>query len=551
MQTAESTTSQSNSPIAAWSRGADRLYMSWAKSRAFRMIHRSWFAQFGLLAVVFGLMRLLMTSLAKYPEDIYLDSFIGNGLFAKPREAVIVLALSALLFASSRRLHWRRLGGRWARVSAFVLLLLLFWGVAGVGFNYYTNQAYLADRVLILTLVLLSARWPAFSLPAVAYCMLFFGQVGLSAGDLETTDKLALLYANYAVVSWVLLRTAFPMRARALPWFLLALMIAAYFAPGWAKLTVSGELEPTAWLLHDPLHCLVATGHAHGWMSWWDRQQVGELVSFLAGFSPLMAAFTLLAELAAPFLGLSRRLAPLWLVLVIGMHAGIFAFTGILFWKWVCVDMLLIWGLLSLRPQRGRQRWLRVVAFAALIACFPLYAKPKFLGWLDSNVSETYFVEVVAEDGHTYRVQQKDFSPYDITFEQGAFHYANPGPVVNDVWGNAYSYELGRRMNETTNAASMQSLIRKEGRVLYHEKKAATLDSFLQQYFRNANARGDSMEWLEAVGPPHHVQTRSGGDRYDFQTRVKRVQLRFVRTFFDGEHIVTLDDHVVREVVVE
>jgi hypothetical protein len=53
------------------------------------------------------------------------------------------------------------------------------------------------------------------------------------------------------------------------------------------------------------------------------------------------------------------------------------------------------------------------------------------------------------------------------------------------------------------------------------------------------------------VGPPHHVQVNSGEPRYDFAAPVKRVQVRFVRTFFDGEHIITLDDRVVREVAVD
>jgi hypothetical protein len=525
------------------------LYLWWVKSRAVRFIHRSWFVQLGLMAVVFALLRPLMFKLLKYPEAVYDDWFIGAGLFQRPH-MVWVLALFVVMLVFNRRLKLRR-GGRWVKAAVILCLLWLWWGIAATGFNYYTNEAYWLDRVLILALVVLAIRIPACAILAVAYSMLFLGQLALSAGDMETTDKLLLLYANFALIGWLLLRTIFPMRGRTLLFFLLALAASAYFAPGWAKLTVSGTLDPFAWMLRDPLHCFMVTAYSHGWLTWLGSERVAGLAATLAVLSPLMAAFTLFVELSSSVMLLFRRSAIVLLVLAIMMHLGIFAMTGIFFWKWMAIDLLLIAWLLQLRPPGSRRaKWRRVAAMAVLIASFPLYTQPKFLGWLDSNVSETYFVEVVTADGETLRVDQKDFGPYDITFEQGAVHYLNREPVIGDLWGNA-PWDLGTQMLAIEDPEQMRSLIREGGTIRYDEKKAAELDRFLQQFFTHVNERGDGMQWLDWIGPPHHVQVSSGEPRYDFSKPVKRVQVRFVRTFFDGEHIVTLDDRVVREVVIE
>jgi hypothetical protein len=63
------------------------------------------------------------------------------------------------------------------------------------------------------------------------------------------------------------------------------------------------------------------------------------------------------------------------------------------------------------------------------------------------------------------------------------------------------------------------------------------------------NESGD-MRWVSDWGPPTHMQVRSGDPRFQFDARVRRVNVRFVRTFFDGETIHTMDDEVVRTVIV-
>jgi hypothetical protein len=94
----------------------------------------------------------------------------------------------------------------------------------------------------------------------------------------------------------------------------------------------------------------------------------------------------------------------------------------------------------------------------------------------------------------------------------------------------------------------MRRVIREHGEIRYEEDKARELDDFLRTYFGNVNDRAGEMRWLRWTSPPVHVLARSGDPRYDFETRVVQVRVRFRRTMLQDTRIITLNDEVVRVV---
>jgi hypothetical protein len=521
-----------------------QLAAQWPHSAAYRFAFRSWFVQLGALAAGFGLMRLLADSMLRQREGIYFQPFLGWSFFSRALPAVVACVLTAWLLANARRVNWRRLG-RGTRVVVGVVMVVAAWSIAGIGFNYYTGEAYFADRALIL-LLLAAALWrPAFCPLLLAYLMFFFGQHHGGAGDFELTDKFPIIDAISAFIAWMVLRTVLPMRVRTFMWFLIALQAINYLAPAIAKLTLDHRFNPLGWYTENPLHLMSVTAYAHGWFYWMNEPDVIAIAQLAQRFDVILAIFTMVVE-AGVICALWRRSAALWLAGVVVLHIGIFSLTGIMFWKWIVLDLALVWWLL--KAGRDRRVRFRVLAMIALIAAFPLYAKPKFLGWLDTPVSEHYFIEVETDDG-TYRVDQADFSPFDITFEQGALHYVNDGPVVTYSWGAALNYPFGVRLHGATTPGEVRAIIVADGKVRANEKHAKVLDDFLQKFFTNVNEHGD-MRRVGALGPPRHMQVRSGEPRFQFDRLVRRVRVRFIRTFYDGEVIHTLDDRVLRTVEV-
>ncbi len=530
--------------------GMLQAWRAWAggsvRSRGFRVVMRSWFAQLGLMAVVFGVMRLLFETLMRQREDIYFNAFLGVGFASRGFASLLVALLFAWVFLNQRRVNWRRLG-RVSRIVLSIIMLTATWCIIGVSFNYYTGHAYFADRVLIV-LLLGAALWrPAFAAPLLAYLVIFLGQHHAGAGDWELTDKFPIIDALSAFVAWMVLRTLLPLRVRTLFWFLLALQAINYLAPGIAKLTLDDSFNPLGWYTENPLHVLPVTAWLHGWLPVLGPEDAVALATVSRYADIPMAVFTMIVEVGAPLLVLSRRTAILWLGGAVLLHFGIFGMTGILFWIWAVLDLALRYWL-QRRWRRAPRTKERAIAMLVVIAAFPLFAKPKYLGWIDTPVNEQYFIEVETDDG-VFRVDQADFSPFDVTFEQGALHYVNRGRVVTYSWDAGLNYDLGIKLGNAKTPEEVRKIIAEQGVERANEKRATELDEFLLKFFRNANDHGD-MRWVSDWGPPTHMQVRSGEPKFEFNTRVRRVHVRFIRSFFDGETIHTLDDEVVRTVIV-
>jgi hypothetical protein len=531
--------------------GMLHAWSAWAggfvRSSGFRVVMRSWFAQLGLMAVAFGLMRMLFETLMRQREDIYFNAFLGVGFASRGFASLIAGLLFAWVLLNRRRVNWRRMGSK-ARMVMAAVMLTATWCIIGVSFNYYTGHAYFVDRALIVVLLGATLWRPAFAIPLLAYLMVFLGQHHAGAGDWELTDKFPIIDAMSAFVAWMVLRTLMPLRVRTLFWFLLALQAINYLAPGIAKLTLDDSFNPLGWYTENPLHLLSLTAWHHGWLSFLSAEDATALVRWASHLDVPMAVFTMIVEVGAPLLVLSRRTAVLWLGGAVMLHLGIFGMTGILFWIWVVLDLSLRWWMGATRRKRTPRVRERAVALLVLIAAFPLFAKPKFLGWIDTPVSEHYFIEVETDDG-TFRVDHADFSPYDVTFEQGALHYVNRKRVVTYSWGGGLTYDVGIKLGEAETPDQVRTIIAEHGLERANEKHAAVLDTFLRKFFANVNEYGD-MRWVSDWGPPTHMQVRSGDPRFQFDARVRRVNVRFVRTFFDGETIHTMDDEVVRTVIV-
>lgn len=521
--------------------------MQWMGSRIARLLSKSWAFQFAVMALAFALLHRQFRTLMHLKDEVYLDPFILDGVFTSKRAVAAALTCAVFLIVIDRRVRWKTLGARWIKPVTLGCAAALAWSICTFGYNYFTNEFYLIDRLAIVVLLALSFWRPAFLLPLLIALMLFASQQRVSAGDLETTDKFPLLDLQIAFIAWLTLRTVLPMRARTLLWFLAALQAINYIAPGIAKLTVGGSFEPLVWVSENPMYALVATAAEHGWFYWMEPASVETVVGTSAFLTPLLAVMALSTELGIGVLILTRRGGAFALLGAIALHVGIFALTGILFWKWIFLDGLLIYALLASRTPQARSIR-RPVAMAALIACFPLFAAPKRLGWLDTHVSEHYLIEVVTADGNVRIVDQADMSPFDLTVEQGIFHYANTEPMLVADWGSVRDVSLARTINAADNEAALRKIVAAHGKVHFSEQKAAELDAFLRTYFGHVNERNGSMRWLKWIGPPVHVLVRSGQPRFDFEEKVVAARLRFRRTLLVGHRHVTVDDYIVREV---
>jgi hypothetical protein len=126
-----------------------------------------------------------------------------------------------------------------------------------------------------------------------------------------------------------------------------------YFHSGIAKIVLDGG--PFTWLLENRTDYLARAALEMGQLpiAVWP-QLTSVVLSIIAAPAVLFAlnAFTLFSQLLCPLSVISKRLVLLFLVLFDVLHVGIFALTGIFFWKWIALNTAFV---IALTPWQAKK----------------------------------------------------------------------------------------------------------------------------------------------------------------------------------------------------
>jgi len=90
------------------------------------------------------------------------------------------------------------------------------------------------------------------------------------------------------------------------------------------------------------------------------------------------------------------------------MHVAIFLSTGILFWKWMTLNVGLVLALRRL-PTRGAPPWPVIAIGLAVMAASPLTFRIAHLGWFDAAANNTPRFEAILDDGSVVRAPSNFF----------------------------------------------------------------------------------------------------------------------------------------------
>lgn len=179
-------------------------------------------------------------------------------------------------------------------------------------------------------------------------------------------------------------------RITALAWFSLALMVSSYFYSGFKKLFL-GE-NPLSWIVNNPTQYLVGHAESIGLVPLYGEVtsplwQATLALLTLPGVIVAINAITVLTQLSSPVTFLDPKLRTLVIFLLEIEHVAIFLLTGIFFYKWIAI-MLLIGVILH------REKLLKVpdnmghggspVAVVALTLMAAPFLQMPMLGWWDS-----------------------------------------------------------------------------------------------------------------------------------------------------------------------
>lgn len=466
--------------------------------------------------------------------------------FAGVKTAAPLLLLLAIGFRRPVWIRWNDLE-HGACLRGFVLLAagILAWTYATYNTNLYLGRLHGSDRLLLVLLAALIWWRPLFVLPFVLLVIPMIRQFSVPLGNFSiVAPYLFVRILMLFTATWLLMLISGRRSAIDFVVCVLALIASNYWVCGLGKLRLG-------WITYGHFHYLAPAAHANGWLGFLEPETFNSAVRTLMLFDWPMGLMTLVFECGALILLVRRRVA----IVVLGgwvlFHIGVFAVSGICFWKWLILDATLLVFFLSadrarLFPVFGGKRF---VVSVVLIAGSPFWYKPVALAWYDSRVSYSYRMEATGASGATYQLAPRFFAPHDYQFTFTGFGYLDPAPTLGVVAGALADRKTGEALIAAATTEEIFAIERERGRTRFDEMRAAAFDSFVARFVGNVNEHGMAGHWYDWLRAPPLLCSSGREPAYpDGGERIRKVTVVQVMSDWDGERYSEIRKRVVREI---
>jgi hypothetical protein len=505
-----------------------------------------------LVALYMLLERWLMAT-CRLPAASYFEPSIGlelvRVLARRPLPWLVLAALGTLALLRGRLLWraWSELeGGRALQLLIGALVLMFAWTFSTYDVNLYLDRLHAADRVMLVVLAVLACWRPVFLLFFLPLLLAVIWQFNTPLGHYSFTDKSApLRVLQLFLASFLWQAVTGGRRTDAFVFTAGCLVAGHYWIPGLEKLQLG-------WLAHGQLHHLTVAAWQNGWLVWLDAEEIARFAHTLARFEPLSLGFTIAGEVGALLFfwqrGIALALLPAWVLL----HAGIFATSGIFFWKWIILDVGFFALLASLRPASAAALFGPgpLLLSLALIGGASVWCNPVRLGWFDTRLAYTYRYTVAGPSGSQYAVAPSFFAPYDLRFAQNRFDFLTARPALVSTYGMTQDPAIAKALLPVLTLAEVEQLEARLGTVHREPKQAERFDEFMQGFFAAWNRRGARREASGFWQAPLHIWTAPREPAYTGQEPVTRVLVDRVTTLWDGVRLRELRVERVRDLAI-
>jgi hypothetical protein len=428
------------------------------------------------------------------------------------------------------------------------LVATMAWAFSTYNYNHYFDQSHIWDRVLLVALAIGCWFHPAFIFGFLLQMMAIASQFHHPLGDYSWTDKILPVRVLTAFAASLVTLLIWKRRV-ARDFILLACCIAAahYFVAGWSKV----ELQ---WWQHDQLDNLAAGAQANGWFYFLSRETLARFFEIIRACNHTGVWLTLLVEVGAVVFLLHRRVAFGMLAGWILLHLGIFAASGICFWKWIIFDAALM--VLLLQLSAGTKRWLfstpRFATAVVLIAWGNSLFTPPRLGWHDTSVSYTFEFSGRGISGEEYEISKESLAPYDLFFSQNLLFFLTDRPALTATFGatrnSAVAASLRPPPRDTQEIAEIESRL---GQSKYDVTQSALFVQFVERFFGTWNLRLN-LKNQTVLRAPLHIWSHQPPNAYDGQEPLNSVRIHLTTWLYDPQRgLKAVSRELIREIAVQ
>lgn len=434
------------------------------------------------------------------------------------------------------------------KLIIFIISLTLSWELSTYDFNFYLNQAFYLDRIVLIALPFLLLRLPILTPLFVAFVYVYRSQFNYPIDGFELFDKKLLFDILVMFIAHRYIKSFFPTFKIPFLFFVLCIVGSNYFMSGIAKIIASPH--GYEWLLYNDPSNLFFNVHARGWLIN-NTSLAKSILDFLSIYGYYLQVGVLVLELLTLFILKSRKIAIVIFISLIVMHLGLFLSGSMFFWKWIVVDILMIY-LFSKKDLKMDHLFDRKLYYISMVLIISsnLWLHPMMIAWNDTKVNQYFTYEVTDKSGKIYQFEKNDMNPYHQWIQYDSFLFLVDKPCLPiSGFGYTNNYEVANEIYYLK-SDDFFSLEQEKGIIYFDAKKKLAYNDFIRQYFKIKNKRLNNSFIPKIFRAPNHLYSETIEPSYQNNVPIVCFRVIFNQIFNKRGNKIVLTKKCVDEVAI-
>lgn len=491
--------------------------------------------------LIYYIFRIGVIKLTTISPDTYYESSIYITFFKKSiKNLYLLIPLSIGLFFFRHKIFatWHSFEkGLLIRKFIFIICCILAWMFAFYDYNYLVNQSHVLDRSILILLVPLIFWRPIFLLLFVPLILLIIGQFEVLHGYTRTFP-LYPIHVIILFISFYIFRL-FGGTFRFVHFvYLLGCVLASQYV-----FSGAGKVIKQGWIVYNQIAYIFPNSYANGWLNYFPSETITAITQNLALFNFPLKLFTLFVELAVLFFFWKRSWTRAVLLLIVFLHIGIFTFSGILFWSWIFIDLLVVF--LILRKGLFQESLIfnpkAFILSGFIILSGYLWSQPAGLSWLDTSLNYTHQLYGETERGEKLYLSPDFFKPFDYQFKLSQFNFLDKNKRASIVAGVTFNKDVFEFLKKNRSDGEIFNFENTQGINSYNEQREKELVAFLKKFISNKFSKTQSSKkYLSYLSPPDYLWTRTPFQNnqeaiIEKGDKIKMIYIVTKTTYYDSE----------------
>jgi len=283
--------------------------------------------------------------------------------------------------------------------------------------------------------------------------------------------------------------------------------------------------------------------YADGWVNFLGDENLSDITHFLSKYNLLLKIGCLIMEFGCiMILVLKTKSVRFFLLGFLLFHTLVFIMTGIIFWPWIMLEVILIKILwkknLFSNSIKSFSIW-HIVLSVCLIFTASKWLRPSVYVWYDSPVNYTYYFMVEDDTGRKSNLPINLFWPkyYELAWTNG-FHFLNENPTLNIIWGVSFDGNEVKQLLNYKTAEQVLAFEKEHAEHRFNPRLVKQFERYMRDFVKQKNYKLTTSPWFRIFGAPPQRLVFPVENTYDGKNDIINIEVYQKLTFFNGEKYI-------------